>query len=240
MPTSFSTEELRRWATATARTLPAYKDRKAPRGEKAIEERWECVLRAVVGKEIPRPASAYLYSSRTVAAQVVRFSVAQPDNQPEITTMPQLRTFFLVKVVHPCSTATSTSIAERFTCPDIRQQLVVEQVDARLTGTPLTIDNLVSAYPEAVRATHYWGAMKTQAHADNSLRGPFIIVTNGEGEPTDADLLNWYAKSIGAPITQETKDSEALAATGFLRPIVDKLAEMALITPAVKKKAKAR
>jgi hypothetical protein len=145
----------------------------------------------------------------------------------------QQRTFFLVSVAPDAPFA----VKERFTCPDIRQQLVVEQVDARLTGQPLTIDNLVTAYPEAVRATHYWGAMKTQAHADNSLRGPFILVS--EGEPTDDDLLRWYMASTKAPITQESKDAEALAATGFLRPVIDVMADAALnILPKSKTKGK--
>lgn len=145
----------------------------------------------------------------------------------------KLRTFFLVTA----SPGIPLGVRARFTCPDIRQQLVVEQVSARLTGQPITIDSLVESFPEAVQATHQWHAMKAAAHRDNSMRGPFIVVTDGEDEPSDEDLLAWYTKTTTTAITagdatdtQRIEDA-ALAATGFLRPVIDRLVDVALADP---------
>jgi hypothetical protein len=104
------------------------------------------------------------------------------------------RTWFLV------NTAKSPLvIAEQFTCDDVREQLLVEQVDARLTGTELGIDKLSETYPEAVKGAHFFSVMKSQAKADPTLKGPFTLVT--PTAPTTEDLLAWFIEKHGSAVT---------------------------------------
>jgi hypothetical protein len=115
------------------------------------------------------------------------------------------RTFFLV------SKSPALGVSEKFTCDDVRESLVVEQVDARLTGTDMSIDTLVERFPEAVRAAHYWSVMKSRQKADATLAGPFICIT--DAEPSDEDLLAWYRTAHGvAPATQPATGSSLLDA----------------------------
>jgi hypothetical protein len=108
---------------------------------------------------------------------------------PAIGDEAQKRTFFLVDV-----SANEPTIKERFTGIDARQTLIVEQVDARLTGKPITMDQMVERFPDAVRSAHYFAVMKTQQKADPAkLAGPFILVS--KHKPTDKELLTWFNSS---------------------------------------------
>jgi hypothetical protein len=157
-------------------------------GRYSDAQAWQRYLAKLANKTLQRGST--ITKTRvfkmTLEANTIEPAAITAADKP--TTM-QKRTFFLIG-----KAGDGYKVVEKFTCDDVKQLLIVEQVDARLTGTGLTIDKLTETFPEAVRGAHYWSVMKTQAKADtDTLRGPFIIVT--PKEPTEADLLTWYRTS---------------------------------------------
>ena len=85
-------------------------------------------------------------------------------------------------------------VDSRVTYPDVTEQLVIEKVDARITGTPLA-QQYAASLPEAWKAAGAWGPMTMATKLDSNLRGPFKV--SSEEEPSDRALIDWYRRTKG-------------------------------------------
>jgi hypothetical protein len=100
------------------------------------------------------------------------------------------RTFFTVRL-----DGLVVSLDERATYLDIGDQLVVEQVAARLSGTKLGVADMAIAFPDALRAAQVHAFMRRRALVEANLRGPFTLAT--KDTPVDDELVGWYIINKG-------------------------------------------
>lgn len=94
------------------------------------------------------------------------------------------RTFFTID-------RTTGTVADKYTCEDIREALTVERVTARINNEEVSIKTLMDKFPEAITAASKYGFMKT-ASTENAAKiaGPYIVLS--EKAPTEKWLQDWW------------------------------------------------
>jgi hypothetical protein len=168
------------WAAERARVLPKWDPAKGGLRGMTESERWQRYLsKWVVRRTRDISHTCHLLTEIFLTCHTQGVSM-------------QKRTFFMFSVKDG-----KTKLVERYTCDDVREALLVEQVDARLTGKPVSIDTLTEQFPDAVRGAHYWSVMKTQAKTDDTLKGPYMLCS--DLEPTEAELLAWFKENKAVP-----------------------------------------
>ena len=86
------------------------------------------------------------------------------------------------------------------TCEDISTELMVERADARLTGQPLDVAELMTRFPSAAEAARQWGAMKAYLKRDSTAVGIYIMVT--EHEPTMSQMMAFALANPPVPVNK--------------------------------------